>query len=186
MKRRSWNPYWPFSPQELAAVRGPLPSSPCGPEKLLRVETDYFVAGALFRKIYGVWSCTQAAPILKWMVGKRPLDIKLALLRMAAKFTWVSPQGEGMGESRQLLQVATHQMEGTNPLPGVTNPIQSGKETDATVAVLSLPTDGSTTLPRASGEVIEALVPTAGGVPNQPPDASSIKTPMKAAATAPC
>jgi len=37
---------------------------------LLRIETKYFCAGALFEKKDGKWECVQAAPIIKWMVGK--------------------------------------------------------------------------------------------------------------------
>lgn len=58
--------------------------------RLLRVETEYFVAGAVFAKIGGIWSCTLAAPIIRWMVGKNAGTIKLALLRMNAKWQWMN------------------------------------------------------------------------------------------------
>lgn len=59
------------------------------PTRLLRVQTSYFTAGAVWSKIYGVWSCTHAAPILHWMRGLSPGDAKLALLRMNATFDFL-------------------------------------------------------------------------------------------------
>jgi hypothetical protein len=59
----------------------------------LRVETDYFVAGAIFEKIYGVWSCVRAAPILRWMIGKSPKEIHTGLLKMGADYDWLSADG---------------------------------------------------------------------------------------------
>jgi hypothetical protein len=60
---------------------------PLKPEvsRLLRVESDYFVAGALFNGA----RCVRAAPILHWMVGKAPEYIKAALLKMEAAWTWL-------------------------------------------------------------------------------------------------
>jgi hypothetical protein len=79
----------------------------------LRVETPYFVAGAIFEKIYGVWSCVKAAPEIAWMTGKSPKEIHLGLLKMEADYDWLSPDGtfhapEGnivssAGEGSQLL-----------------------------------------------------------------------------------
>jgi len=40
------------------------------PEKLLRVVAPKFVAGAIWRKENGIWRCVDAAPIIKWMIGK--------------------------------------------------------------------------------------------------------------------
>ena len=57
--------------------------------KLLRVTTDYFCAGAVWEKIGGVWSCTRAAPIIRWLVGMNVDRAKLALLRMGAKWEWL-------------------------------------------------------------------------------------------------
>ncbi len=59
-------------------------------ERLLRVRTDYFCAGAVWRKTAGVWSCILAAPIIKWMIGMNPNTAKLALLKMDAQFEWIS------------------------------------------------------------------------------------------------
>lgn len=59
-------------------------------EKLLRVQTDWFCAGAVWQKIHGLWSCVHAAPILRWMVGKTPSEVKIALLKMGAEFEWLN------------------------------------------------------------------------------------------------
>jgi hypothetical protein len=66
-----------------------LPTSAPRPSRLLRVETDYFVAGAVWEKIGGAWSCVHAAPILRWMKGKNSDEAKLALLRMGAKYDFI-------------------------------------------------------------------------------------------------
>lgn len=57
--------------------------------RLLRVSTEYFVAGAEWRKIGGIWSCVRAAPIIKWLVGMNADAAKLALLRMGAEWEWI-------------------------------------------------------------------------------------------------
>lgn len=58
-------------------------------ELLLRVSTNYFVAGAVFEKIWGAWSCTHAAPVIHWMKGMNPYQVKLALIRMQAQWEWL-------------------------------------------------------------------------------------------------
>jgi hypothetical protein len=53
-------------------------------KRLLRVESPGFVAGA-------VWEggrCVRAAPIIRWMVGCHPDCVKVAFLRMDAKWEW--------------------------------------------------------------------------------------------------
>lgn len=42
--------------------------------RLLRIDASYFVAGAVFERADATspWRCAQAAPIVKWMVGKSP------------------------------------------------------------------------------------------------------------------
>lgn len=68
-----------------------LPVSGPRPQRVLRVETHYFCAGSLWEKIGGTWSCVQAAPILRWMIGKTPDTVKLALLKMGARYEFLSP-----------------------------------------------------------------------------------------------
>jgi len=58
-------------------------------ERLLRVETDYFVAGAVWQKINCYWTCTAAAPILRWMKGRSPQQAAAALLKMGANYQWL-------------------------------------------------------------------------------------------------
>lgn len=59
------------------------------PQRLLRVQTDYFCAGALWAKIGGIWSCVHTAPILHWMRGMTTAQAKIDLLKMQADFQWL-------------------------------------------------------------------------------------------------
>lgn len=69
---------------------------------LLKVQTDAFRAGALWEKIYGIWSCTKSARTLSWMKGMNRLDAKLALLRMGASFNFLPlPKSRGASTGHQ-------------------------------------------------------------------------------------
>lgn len=57
--------------------------------RTLQVSTEYFTAGAVFRRVHGVWGCEEAAPVIRWMVGKGMGEIKVALLKMGAKWEWL-------------------------------------------------------------------------------------------------
>lgn len=59
-------------------------------EKVLEVVTDYFSAEAVWKKIYGIWSCVSVAPELRWMKGMGQQEAKLALLKMGASWKWIS------------------------------------------------------------------------------------------------
>lgn len=96
---------------------------------LLRVETNYFVAGAVWQKIYGVWSCIKAAPMLHWMVGKDRDTVKLALAKMGARYEWVAVRdsrakenGKRITESEATTNRLTPQgagaSDGRNPVKG--------------------------------------------------------------------
>lgn len=61
-------------------------------ETVLNVSTEFFTASAKWQKLYGVWSCVCAHPILHWMVGMNQNDAKLALLRMGASYSFSRPQ----------------------------------------------------------------------------------------------
>lgn len=37
----------------------------------------------------GIWSCTSAAPIIRWMVGKTPAAAKIELRRLGCSFEWI-------------------------------------------------------------------------------------------------
>lgn len=58
-------------------------------EKLLRVETRHFVAGAVFEKKDGAWRLQRCAPILKWMRAKDPKAIAEELTRRGFKWAWL-------------------------------------------------------------------------------------------------
>lgn len=72
------------------SIPGPLLLAP--DTKLLRVTTGYFVAGAIWEKTYGVWSCTHTAPILRWMKGMNASQASLALAKMGADYQWITCQ----------------------------------------------------------------------------------------------
>ena len=75
---RTWTPTPPAQPV--------IPA--LGIKALLRVVTDYFVAGAVFQKKWGIWSCIEAAPIIAWM-KRTPLEqIKASLIKMGASWEW--------------------------------------------------------------------------------------------------
>lgn len=56
--------------------------------KLLVVSTPYFKAGAVWQRIYGVWSCTKSALVIRWMCGMTPAQASVALLKMGADWRW--------------------------------------------------------------------------------------------------
>ena len=76
---------------------------------LLKVQTDYFQAGAIWRKIYGIWSCTHAARVLSWMRGLSPSKVKIALLKMDARFSWIPISPVKNSQSTLGLSEAAHQ-----------------------------------------------------------------------------
>lgn len=59
---------------------------------LLRVVAPHYVAGAEFEKINGVWCCTNAAPIIRWMIGKPPAEIKRYLDKKKYDYEWISEE----------------------------------------------------------------------------------------------
>lgn len=86
--RRPQDQAWYKAHPELAPAAPPVRSIPIS-SKLLRVQTGYFTAGAVWKRIHGIWSCVETAPILKWMRGMDSGQAKLALLKMHATFEWV-------------------------------------------------------------------------------------------------
>lgn len=57
---------------------------------LLVVTAPHFVAGAVWEKRGGEWHCTNAAPILKWMVGMRPDAVSDYLTRKRWAYEWIT------------------------------------------------------------------------------------------------
>ena len=60
--------------------------SPAKVEHLLRVEAPHFVAGAIWLR--DPWRCIDAAPILKWMVGKPAPDVARYLQKKRWPYNW--------------------------------------------------------------------------------------------------
>lgn len=59
-------------------------------QRLLRVEAPHFTAGAVWsRRHDGTWACVEAAPIIGWMVGKGPVEVKSYLIRKGWSFQWL-------------------------------------------------------------------------------------------------
>ncbi len=90
---------------------------PCPPrELLLEVKTEYFSASAVWRKVYGVWHCHSADPVIRWMKGMNQDTVKVALLQMGAEFHWtVQQQTPVVGDTRDGLDPAQTTVVGTRP-----------------------------------------------------------------------
>lgn len=81
---------WRQDRKRLADIKVPKGGTlPEDSVRLLRVSTNYFVAGAIFKRTNGVWGCAHAAPIIGWMKRKSPDQIKLSLLKMGADYEWI-------------------------------------------------------------------------------------------------
>lgn len=68
------------------SVSKPKPAPPL--ERLLHVSNEYFTAGAIWVRVHGAWSCKQAAPILKWMVGMQFDRVPIELLKRGCRWSW--------------------------------------------------------------------------------------------------
>jgi hypothetical protein len=69
--------------------RGRIDQKPMPPEtRLLHVTAPHFCAGAVWQHLRTGWTCIEAAPILKWMIGKSPLETHLYLQRKGWKYEW--------------------------------------------------------------------------------------------------
>ncbi|BDU72314.1 hypothetical protein [Mesoterricola silvestris] len=61
-------------------------------ERLLRVTAPHFVAGAVWTFKGNAWVCTEAAPILRWMVGLGAVAMahrRPKLERKGWRFEWL-------------------------------------------------------------------------------------------------
>jgi len=56
--------------------------------KLLKVNAPDFDADAVWRYENG-WCCVEAAPVIKWMIGKRPAYVKMFLDKKQWSYEWV-------------------------------------------------------------------------------------------------
>lgn len=61
---------------------------------LLRVSTDHYVAGAVWERRAGAWTCVRAAPILRWLVGLAPGEARRRLERAGARWEWVNERNK--------------------------------------------------------------------------------------------
>lgn len=57
--------------------------------RLLRVVSHYFVAGAIWEKTDDQWKCIRAAPIIKWMVGKSPEFVADYIKKKKWDYQWL-------------------------------------------------------------------------------------------------
>lgn len=57
----------------------------------------HFVAGAAWEHDDRGWSCTAAAPIIQWMVGRDPTWVRSYLRRRRWEWTWLPARGSGVG-----------------------------------------------------------------------------------------
>lgn len=57
--------------------------------RLLRVTAPHFVAGAIWRRDGPAWRCVDAAPILRWMVGKGAGEVKDYIARKGWAWEWL-------------------------------------------------------------------------------------------------
>lgn len=69
--------------------------------KLLRVEAPHFVAGAIWKG--PPWRCTEAAPILRWMVGKNADEVRDYLTRKGWRWQWLD-DAPGTGAQRPVTE----------------------------------------------------------------------------------
>lgn len=62
-------------------------------ERILQVTAPHFCAGAIWTLRDGSWVCTEAAPILRWMVGMDAATMKErkpTMTRKGWKFDWIT------------------------------------------------------------------------------------------------
>jgi len=56
---------------------------------LLRIEAPHYVAGAVWNKRNDGWCCVEAAPIIRWMVGKEASTVGDYLKRKNYHYQWL-------------------------------------------------------------------------------------------------
>jgi hypothetical protein len=57
---------------------------------ILRIEAPYFVAGAIWKHVNEEWICTEAAPIISWMVGSSKERVKKWIDKHKYHYQWIS------------------------------------------------------------------------------------------------
>lgn len=63
------------------------------PEKtlILCAQADGFCAWAIWRRKLGLWTCVEAQPLLRWLVGSLSTTAKFSLLQRGFTFRWIEP-----------------------------------------------------------------------------------------------
>jgi len=57
---------------------------------LLRITSNYFVAGCVWEKnLFGVWECIEAAPIIKYFRGMASAEVKAYIKRKKWEYEWL-------------------------------------------------------------------------------------------------
>jgi hypothetical protein len=57
--------------------------------KVLRCWNEFWTAGAVWEKHGMEWVCTDAAPIIRWMLKMNPAAAKLELARRGCQWEWL-------------------------------------------------------------------------------------------------
>jgi hypothetical protein len=65
-------------------------------KKVLQAKNEYFCAGAVWERIDGIWRCTEAAPIIKWML----------------KMNWPGADASGNGYDKTMAMAAEAEASG--------------------------------------------------------------------------
>ncbi len=86
MSRSNQRDFWRGARPLLIPAGGrPLPAA----RRLMQAKNEYFCAGAVWERLDGLWRCTEAAPILKWMLKLEPAAAKLELARRGCEWEWL-------------------------------------------------------------------------------------------------
>ena len=94
---------------------------------LLSVQTDYFRAGSVWEKIYGIWSCTRSSRILRWMVGMNQTEAGLALAKMGAAYQWKPLHPRSLNPN----PVIPKDLTGNRPSRALARPVHPGRNAQA-------------------------------------------------------
>lgn len=87
LKKRKKRKFWNSGPLVIPQGGKPLDYS----KKLLQAKNDFWCAGAVWERIDGQWRCTEAAPIIRWMLKMTPENAKLELAKRGCQWQWITP-----------------------------------------------------------------------------------------------
>jgi hypothetical protein len=146
-KRRKPSKWWKAHSQSSCSVFGPnvIPfQESCS--KLLIVRTPFFVAGAIYQKIAGIWSCVNTSHKLSWLKSLPLAQAKTALLKMEANFSFrsLSPREPFTGHRRLRVSDGTLNIEPRDQITRSSSEPR-GVSSDSIAAAYPLPDSRSTT-----------------------------------------